>query len=143
MTADDLATIAADHEAIEAELKASSEGDPAVTLEAATGDAVGSLMSGLTGGFDSGIPMAMPMPFMGAGPGVQIHASPINFASAGGVMMDGGGQFAGPAITVSPGGGAMSGPFNIRHSSVGLGGGQFGLTRMISTSGGSEGIQLR
>lgn len=140
VTADDLATIAADHDAIEAELKAGSEGDPAVTLEAATGDAVGSLMSGLTGGFDSGIPMAMP--FMGAGPGVQIHASPINFASAGGVMMDGGGHFAGPAITVSPSGGAMSGPFNIMHSSMGMGGGQFGPTRMISTSGGSEGIQL-
>ncbi|WP_406699196.1 hypothetical protein V5E97_10000 [Singulisphaera sp. Ch08] len=132
VTADDLATIAADREAIENEINSNAEAMPSVSLT--TGDAVGSLMSGLTGGFESGIPMAVP--FAGGAPGGPFSAFPIDFASAGGVMMDGGGQFNGLPITVSPIGGGMHGPISVSQGAVNMaGGGQFGSFSVSSASG--------
>lgn len=125
VTADDLATIAADREAITKEMNANA-GETTSAI-ASTDDVVGSLFAGLTGGFESGAPMAGL--FANDMPGGPLNTFPVAFSSAGGVMMDGGGQF-----TASPGEGGMGGRVNVSHGGVMMGGGsQFGPFSVTST----------
>ncbi|AGA28619.1 hypothetical protein [Singulisphaera acidiphila] len=153
VTSDDLATIAADREAITKEMNA--DAGETTSAIASTDDVVGSLFAGLTGGFDSGAPMAGL--FAGDMPGGPVNAFPVAFSSAGGVMMDGGGPITaslgeggmgglikvshggammdgGGQFTASPGEGGMGGLVNVSHGGVMMGGGsQFGPFSVTST----------
>lgn len=125
VTADDLATIAADHDAIQAAIEADAGGST-VGLDASF-DAVGSLVAGLTGGLGGGAPiMGGPVLFHG---GLAAGAEAPTLTDA---------PFQGVSTTIASAHGGLGGRFDVAPAVFSSATGQGGAFRQFVGGRGGD-----